>query len=308
MAMTTTIKIKCEIGGERLDVFLAASISDVSRSAAQKLIEAERVTLVQALGGSFLRKNYITNTGDEYVVLIDEPTDSEAKPQDIPLDVVFEDDDVIVINKPQGMVVHPGPGHAEDTLVNALLAHCGDSLSGIGGQKRPGIVHRIDKMTSGLIIAAKNDLSHMSLTSQLAERTLLREYAAIVHGRIKVESRTIDAPIGRHHIDRKRQAVTEKNSRSAVTHIEVVTVYDKFTHIHCRLETGRTHQIRVHLAHIGHPVVGDVVYGRKKAEFGLLGQALHAQRLEFLHPTSGEVVRLFAELPGYFEEVLGKIG
>jgi 23S rRNA pseudouridine1911/1915/1917 synthase len=307
MGMTTTKTIKCETGGERLDVFLAANMSGVSRSAAQKLIEAERVTLVQALGGIFLRKNYITNAGDEYVVLIDEPADSAAKPQDIPLDVVFEDSDVIVINKPQGMVVHPAPGHTDGTLVNALLAHCGDSLSGIGGEKRPGIVHRIDKMTSGLIIAAKNDFAHISLTKQLAERTLLREYTAIVHGRIKTDSKTIDAPIGRHHIDRKRQAVTDKNSRSAVTHIEVVTVYDKFTHIRCRLETGRTHQIRVHLAHIGHPVVGDVVYGRKKTEFGLLGQALHAQRLEFSHPRSGETVRLEAELPGYFAEVLGKL-
>ena len=306
--MTTTKTIRCETGGERIDVFLAANLHGVSRNAAQKLIEAERVKLVKPLGGLFLRKNYITGAGDEYIISIDEPTDSAAIPQNIPLDVVYEDNDLIVINKPQGMVVHPAPGHSDGTLVNALLAYCGESLSGIGGEKRPGIVHRIDKMTSGLIVAAKNDFAHFSLTTQLAERTLVREYAAIVHGRIKDEKRTIDAPIGRHQTDRKRQAVRDNNSRKAVTHIEVVTVYDKFTHIRCRLETGRTHQIRVHMAHIGHPVAGDVVYGRKKAEFGLLGQALHAGRLEFIHPTSGEAIKLVTDLPEYFEEVLRKIG
>ena len=300
---TTTKIIKCERGGERLDVFLAANLNGISRSGAQKLIEAGFVTH----GGLFLRKNHITSMGEQFVVVICEPTDMTAKPQDIPLDVVYEDNDLIVVNKPQGMVVHPAPGHTDGTLVNVLLAFCGDSLSGIGGKIRPGVVHRLDKMTSGLIIAAKNDFSHLSLTKQLAERTILREYAAIVHGRIKTEKRTIDAPIGRHLTDRKRQAVHDKNSRPAVTHIEVAAVYDKFTHILCRLETGRTHQIRVHMAHIGHPVVGDIVYGRKKPEFGLLGQALHAQRLEFVHPTTGETIKLTTELPEYFENVLKKI-
>jgi len=296
-------KIECETGGERLDVFLAANLPGLTRSAAQKLIEAGRVRL----GGAPVRKARITSPGDIYTVEQDEPEESSAAPQDIPLDIVFEDNDVIVVNKPRGMVVHPAPGHPDGTLVNALLSHCGNSLSGINGVKRPGIVHRIDKDTSGLVIAAKNDGAHLALASQLLARTLTREYDAIVRGAMKSESGTITAPIGRHPTDRKRQAVTEKNSRPAVTHYEVVTVYSGYTHVRCRLETGRTHQIRVHLAHIGYPVLGDMIYGRKKPELGMSSQCLHARKLRFMHPSTGEPMELRAELPEYFADVLGKL-
>jgi len=295
-----TTKIDCETGGERLDKFLADAIEGLTRSAAQKLIEQGRVELF----GAPVRKSHKTSPGETYFVQIDEPLETRAIPQDIPLDIVFEDEDVIVINKPRGMVVHPAPGHPDGTLVNALLGHCGDSLSGIGGERRPGIVHRIDKDTSGLIIAAKNDHAHLSLSDQLANRTLMREYEAVVRGVMKNDSGTIDAPIGRHRTDRKRQAVTDRNSRPAVTHYEVIARFDGYTHVQCRLETGRTHQIRVHMAHIGHPVLGDLVYGRKKPELGLSGQCLHAKKLRFVHPSTGEEVELFTELPGYFAEVL----
>ena len=290
-------------GGERLDVFLAANVSGLTRSAAQKLIEAGRVTL----NGKCTRKNHVTAQYEEFFLTQDEPEASCAAPQDIPLDVVYEDEDIIVVNKLRGMVVHPAPGHPDGTLVNALLSHCGGSLSGIGGVKRPGIVHRIDKDTSGLVIAAKNDSAHLSLAAQLSSRTLTREYDAVVRGALKNDMGTIDAPIGRHPTDRKRQAVTAAHSRPAVTHYEIVTVYNGYTHVRCRLETGRTHQIRVHMAHIGHPVVGDAVYGRKKPEFGLPGQCLHARKLKFIHPSTNEPVELFADLPVYFLEVLRKI-
>ena len=299
--MTTTIM--CEIGGERLDVFLAANIDDLTRSAAQKLLEAGRVTL----DGAPVRKNTRTSAGDTYIVTQDEPDDSVILKQDIPLDIIFEDADVIVVNKPRGMVVHPAPGHPDGTLVNALLHHCGDSLSGIGSVIRPGIVHRIDKDTSGLVIAAKNDRAHNSLASQLSSRTLTREYDAIVCGSVKNDNGTIDAPIGRHPTDRKRQAVTDKNSRSAVTHYEVLARYGGYTRVRCRLETGRTHQIRVHLAHIGYPVLGDVVYGRKKPELGMSSQCLHARKLCFHHPSTNENIELCADLPDYFAEVLAKL-
>ena len=298
-----TAKISSKDGGERLDVFLAANISGLSRNAAQKLIEAGRVSL----GGLPVRKNHRTSPDEEFTVTQDEPDEPEAAPQDIPLEVIYEDIDVIVVNKPRGMVVHPAPGHRDGTLVNALLNHCGESLSGIGGVKRPGIVHRIDKDTSGLVIAAKNDSAHLALSAQLSARTLKREYNAVVRGVIKNDSGTIDAPIGRHPADRKRQAVTDKNSRSAITHYEVVTIYNGYTHVRCRLETGRTHQIRVHMAYIGHPILGDVVYGRKKPELGLSGQCLHAKKLKFLHPTSGAQVELSTELPEYFKEALAKL-
>ena len=281
-------------------MFLAANLSSLTRSAAQKLIEAGRVTLE----GTNLRKNYKTSTGEIYTITQDDPEEPTAMAQDIPLDIVFEDTDVIVINKPRGMVVHPAPGHPDGTLVNALLHHCGSSLSGIGGVKRPGIVHRIDKDTSGLVIAAKNDHSHLALATQLSAHTLSREYDAIVRGGLKVDSGTVSAPIGRHPTDRKRQAVTDKNSRSAVTHYHVVARYGGYTHVRCQLETGRTHQIRVHMAHIGHPVLGDIVYGYKKPELGLSGQCLHASKLCFLHPSTGEHIVLSADLPEYFTEVL----
>ena len=301
--MPTTDYI-CDVSGERLDVFLAANLPGLTRSAAQKLLDSGCVTL----GGVCARKNRKTSFGEVYTVALAPPEDPVARPQDIPLDIIYEDADVVVVNKPRGMVVHPAPGHPDGTLVNALLWHCGNSLSGIGGVKRPGIVHRIDKDTSGLVAAAKNDHAHIALAAQLAARTLTREYDAIVRGVIKNDADTISAPIGRHPTQRKRQAVTEKNSRLAITHFYVTSRFDGYTYVHCRLETGRTHQIRVHLAYIGHPVVGDIVYGYKKPEFGLSGQCLHAGKLRFLHPSTGEEIELCAGLPGYFSEVLEKLG
>ena len=298
-----TIALLCENGGERLDVFLASNISGLSRNAAQKLIENGQVSLK----GIAVKKNHRTSLGDEYTIMQDEPEDILAVPQDIPLDIVFEDDDVIVVNKPRGMVVHPAPGHPDGTLVNALLFHCGDSLSGIGGVKRPGIVHRIDKDTSGLILVAKNDKAHLSLAGQLSDRSLTRMYDAVVRGGLKNDFGTIDAPIGRHRIDRKKMAVTDIGSRSAVTHYEVIAGYSGYTHVRCRLETGRTHQIRVHLAYIGHPVLGDTVYGMKKPELGQSSQCLHARLLKFVHPSTGELIELSCDLPDYFTKVIDKL-
>lgn len=307
---TTVLKttlINCNIGGERLDVFLAANIPGLTRSGAQKLIEQGRVALGDS-GVIVQKSSHKTAVGEVFAVSQDEPVESDAIAQDIPLEVVFEDDDVIVVNKPRGMVVHPAPGHPDGTLVNALLNHCGDSLSGIGGEKRPGIVHRIDKDTSGLIIAAKNDFAHVNLSAQLAARTLIREYEAIACGVMKNDSGTINAPIGRHPTDRKRQSAASKTPREAVTHYEVVERFDKYTHVRCRLETGRTHQIRVHMAHTGYPILGDPVYGRKNTGIKFSGQCLHAKRLSFVHPRSGEVIDLQSDLPEYFTELLRKLG
>ena len=300
----TKTEVICSKGGERIDVFLASNIDGLTRSAAQKLLEAGRVRL----HGAPVRKSHRTSEGEVFLTEREPPEDPVAKPQDIPLTVIFEDGDIIVVDKPRGMVVHPAPGHPNGTLVNALLCHCGGTLSGIGGVRRPGIVHRIDKDTSGLIIAAKNDRAHLALASQLSSRTLTREYDAIVRGTMKNETGTVNAPIGRHPQDRKRQTVTGSNSRPAITHYEVVAAYKKYTHVRCRLETGRTHQIRVHMAHIGHPVLGDIVYGQKKPELGLTGQCLHARRLKFVHPTTKELMELVAELPEYFTQVLKKLG
>ena len=290
--------------GERIDALLARSVDGLSRSAAQHLIEDGRVTL----DGLPLRKNYKVRAGDEFELLLPPPADVPLLPQPIPLDIVFEDGDVIVVNKPRGLVVHPAPGHPDGTLVNALLWHCGDSLSGIGGEKRPGIVHRIDKDTSGLLIVAKNDLAHQRLSAQLADRSLSRIYEAVVRGGFREDSGTVDRPVGRHPLDRKRMAVLEKDGRRAVTHWELITRYRDYTHLRCRLETGRTHQIRVHMASLGHPLLGDGVYGAPCPEKGLEGQCLHARCLKFIHPRSGEPVRLETELPPYFLEVLGKLG
>ena len=296
--------LKAEVSGQRIDVFLSESLPEITRSAAQKLISSGLVTK----DGEPVRKNCKVAAGDCFSVTLPEPEKAEITAEEIPLDVVYEDGDVIVVNKARGMVVHPAPGHSGGTLVNALMAHCGDSLSGIGGVLRPGIVHRIDKDTSGLIIAAKNDFAHLSLSAQLKDHSLCRVYEAVVIGRIKDDSGTVNAPIGRHPTDRKRQCVTEKNSRPAVTHYQVIARYNGYTHVRCRLETGRTHQIRVHMAHIGHPVLGDLVYGRKKAEKGLSGQCLHARELIFRHPRTGENVHLTCPLPEYFEETLKKLG
>ena len=296
--------ITAEESGERIDALLARSLPDLTRSRLQKLIEAGHVTV----GNVPVKKNYRCCAGDIISVELPSLECAELVPQDIPLDIVYEDDDLIVVNKPRGMVVHPAPGHADGTLVNALLWHCGDSLSGIGGERRPGIVHRIDKDTSGLLTVAKNDFSHQALSLQLADHSLYRVYEAVVHGRFKEPSGTVDKPIGRHSVDRKRMAVTDKNAKNAVTHWELLHTYSAFSHIRCRLETGRTHQIRVHMAHIGHPLLGDGVYGAPSPEKGLEGQCLHARMLRFVHPRTGEDVTLEAPLPEYFLEVLSRLG
>ncbi len=298
------IEIIAQESGERIDALLARSEANLTRSAAQKLLDAGKVSV----NGKAVRKNYKCQTGDMVRFALPEPEETELIAQDIPLDVVFEDGDVIVINKPRGMVVHPAAGHPDGTLVNALMHYCGDTLSGIGGEKRPGIVHRIDKDTSGLLIVAKNDLAHLGLSEQLKDRSLSRVYEAVVKGRLREDSGTIDAPIGRHPTDRKRMAVTDKNSRSAVTHWEVIARYNGYTHVRCRLETGRTHQIRVHMAHIGHPLLGDFTYGAPSPEKGLTGQCLHARELKFIHPRTGEQIHLTTALPEYFEEVLSRLG
>ncbi len=297
------ILVTARESGERIDALLAHS--GFTRSAAARLIEAGRVTRA----GQRVRKSELTREGDVFEVdAPDEAAPAAAVPEDIPLDVVYEDADVIVVNKPRGLVVHPAPGHPDGTLVNALLYHCGDSLSGVGGELRPGIVHRLDRDTSGLIIAAKNDFAHLALSAQLADRSLSRIYEAVVHGSFREDSGTVDAPIGRHPTDRKRMAVTDKNSRPAVTHWEVIARYRGFAHVRCVLETGRTHQIRVHMARIGHPLLGDMVYGAGKPEKGLEGQCLHARELKFRHPRTGEEIRLRSELPAYFTEVLSRLG
>ena len=296
--------ITAKESGERIDALLARSVEDLTRSAAQHLLEDGCVTR----NGEPVRKNYKCRAGDVFELLLPPPAEIPLAPQDIPLDIVFEDEDVIVVNKPRGLVVHPAPGHPDGTLVNALLFHCGDTLSGIGGEKRPGIVHRIDKDTSGLLIVAKNDFAHQALSAQLADRSLSRVYEAVVHGSFREDSGTVDRPIGRHPTDRKRMAVTEKNSRPAVTHWQVLKRYRGYTHIECRLETGRTHQIRVHMANIGHPLLGDGVYGAPCPEKGLEGQCLHARELKFIHPRSGEAVVLETALPPYFLDVLSKLG
>ena len=299
-----TIKIRADEAGVRIDSLIAAAVPELSRSAVQRIIDGGGVTL----GGKAVKKNYKTAEGDVFDVTLPEPEAAELVPQDIPLDIMYEDDDVIVVNKPRGMVVHPAPGHPDGTLVNALMFHCGDSLSGIGGVIRPGIVHRIDKDTSGLIIAAKNDAAHASLADQLRDHTLSRIYEAVVCGALRDDKGTISAPIGRHPTDRKRQAVNVKNAREAITHYEVIARYNGYTHVRCILETGRTHQIRVHMAYIGHPLLGDLVYGRKKPDKGLSGQCLHARTLRFIHPSTGETMTVDTPLPDYFTQILGKLG
>ena len=274
----------------------------MTRSQATRLIESGEV----AVNGRAVSKSYKLAGGEDIAVTLPEPEPVEAVPQDIPLDVVYEDADVIVVNKPSGMVVHPAPGHPDGTLVNALLYHCAGTLSGVGGALRPGIVHRIDRDTSGLIIAAKNDAAHQYLSAQLADHTLARTYECIVVGKLREDRGTVDAPIARHPTDRKRMAVVA-GGREAVTHWEVIARYPGYTHVRCRLETGRTHQIRVHMAYIGHPILGDTVYGAKKEVPGLTGQCLHAVGLRFLHPRTHEVVELFCPLPEEFTRMLQKI-
>ena len=292
-----------DIPGERLDAFLARNAPDLSRSAAQKLIEEGLVTR----NGKPGKKNDKLNVGDAVSYEIPEPKAVDIAPKEMPLDIVYEDDDLLVINKPKGLVVHPAAGHSDDTLVNGLLYALGDDLSGINGELRPGIVHRIDKDTSGLLAVAKNDLAHTVLASQLKDHSMARTYEAIVCGVMKEDSGTVDAPIGRHPSDRKKMCVTQRNSKTAVTHWEVIRRYRGYTHIRCKLETGRTHQIRVHMAYIGHPILGDTVYGHKKPELGQSSQCLHAGTLCFAHPRDGHPVVVYAELPQYFQDVLKKL-
>ena len=299
----TPLHLTADRAGERADQFLARMLPELTRSAAQRLLEEGAVTL----GGLPVKKNYKTSPGDQLVLALPDPASIDVLPQDIPLDVVYEDDDVIAVNKPVGLVVHPAAGHPDGTLVNALLYHCGNSLSGINGELRPGIVHRIDRDTSGLIIAAKNDFAHLSLAEQLQDHSLYREYEAVCVGNLKDESGTVDAPIFRHPTDRKKMAVNKLQGRRAVTHWSVLEHLGSYTHIQCRLETGRTHQIRVHMAYIGHPLLGDTVYGAKKPWPGLAGQCLHARRLSFIHPRTGERVMLECPLPDWFEAVLTKL-
>ena len=298
------ILLRADRDGERADQFIARLVPELTRSAAQRLLEEGAVTLA----GRPVKKNYKTAPGDVLAVALPEPEPVDAVPQDIPLDVVYEDGDVIVVNKPVGMVVHPAAGHPDGTLVNALLYHCGESLSGINGALRPGIVHRIDRDTSGLLIAAKNDFAHQALAEQLQDHSLYREYEAVCVGTLREDAGTVDAPIGRHPVERKKMAVDRKNGRPAVTHWQVLERYPGHTHIRCRLETGRTHQIRVHMASIGHPLLGDTVYGAKKPVPGLAGQCLHARRLTFRHPRTGERLTVECPLPDYFTQVLARLG
>ena len=292
-----------DIPNERLDAFVARVAENISRSAAQKLIEQGNVLK----NGKKAKKNDRLEVGDTVSVTIPEPVEVNIVPKQMDLQIVYEDEDVLVINKPKGLVVHPAAGHQDDTLVNGLMYAMGDQLSGINGELRPGIVHRIDKDTSGLLAVAKNDFAHTMLASQLKDHSMARTYEAIVCGSFREDSGTVDAPIGRHPTDRKKMCVTDRNSKNAVTHWEVIARYRGYTHVRCRLQTGRTHQIRVHMAHIGHPILGDLVYGHKKPELGQDSQCLHAGVLCFSHPRDGRPVMVVAQRPRYFEEVLEKL-
>ena len=277
-----TFTVPEEFAGERLDKWLAAPVN-----------------------GTPVPKNYRQRGGDVIEITLPEPEPLTLEPENIPLDIVYEDADLLVVNKPKGMVVHPAPGHATGTLVHALLYHCGDQLSGINGVIRPGIVHRIDRNTSGLLMVAKTDAAHHSLSAQIQAHSFTREYQAVAVGRFREPSGTIDAPIGRHPVDRKKMCVTQKNSKRAVTHYETILAYQKATHLRLRLETGRTHQIRVHLAYLGHPVLGDDVYGKPYP--GLEGQCLHAAKIGFVHPTTGQYLEFESPLPDYFRRVLRQL-
>ncbi len=297
------ILISAEESGERIDALLAHIYPSLSRTLIQKCIDSGGITL----NGKQTKKNARPVTGDELVICFPDADELPLSPQEIPLNVIYEDADLIVVNKTRGMVVHPAPGHPDGTLVNALLFHCGDSLSGIGGVQRPGIVHRIDKDTSGLLVVAKNDFTHQGLSSQLSDHSLYREYEAIVNGSFHTDGGIINRPIGRHPTDRKRMAVTEKNSKSAVTHWQLIAAYRGYSHILCRLETGRTHQIRVHMSSIGHPLLGDGMYGAKCPDKGLSGQCLHARRLHLIHPRTGKQMSFEAPLPDYFSSILSAL-
>ncbi len=296
--MEFTIKI----GGERLDKAIKNQETEISRTRLQKLIKEEKVKV----NGKIEKNSYIVKIGDKISIEEEEPEEIELEPQEIPLDIIYEDNDIIVINKPKGLVVHPGNGNPDHTLVNAVMARCKGSLSGIGGKIRPGIVHRLDKDTSGLIIVAKNDKAHIGLSEQLKNKEIKKTYIALVRGNIQENEATIQMPIGRSTKDRKKMAVTKKG-KEAITHFKVLKRYGKYTLLEVKIETGRTHQIRVHMAEIGHPVVGDMVYSNGKNEFGVEGQMLHAKQLEFKHPITQKEIKLIAPLPKYFEEILGQL-
>lgn len=283
----------------RVDVAVSEKLG-ITRSAAQKLIDEGHVLS----GEKAVKKNYKVQSGEEITVTLPDLVSPEAKPEEIPLEILFEDKDLLVVNKPKGMVVHPAPGNPDGTLVNALLAHCGDSLSGINGVMRPGILHRIDKNTSGLLMVAKNDKAHTFLAEQIKDHSFTREYEAVVYGSLKTPEGDIEAPIGRHPVKRKQMAVTDKNSKPAKTHYKVLSENNGFSHLRLTLYTGRTHQIRVHMAYIGHPVAGDDVYGPKKVITNLSGQCLHAKKLGFVHPTTREYMEFESDLPEYFEKFL----
>ena len=301
MSEQVMLSPSAEDKGSRIDKYISDNIAELTRSAVQGLIEKGMVLA----DGKAVSKNYKLRGGEEISATIPEPLPMDAVPEDIPLDIVYEDDDLLVVNKPKGMVVHPAHGNYTGTLVNALLFHCGDSLSGINGVIRPGIVHRIDKNTSGLLIVAKNDASHLKLAEQIKAHSFTREYEAVACGYFKETEGTVDAPIGRHKTDRKKMCVTTENSRNAVTHYSVIKQYGGYAHVRLRLETGRTHQIRVHLSYIGHPVLGDDVYG--KPYKGIEGQCLHARKIGFIHPTTGEYMEFVSELPDYFLSILSKL-
>lgn len=295
-------RIIADVNNERLDSYISKSNLDLSRSMVQKLIKENRVFV----NGKNEKESYKIKVNDNITIQIEEPKSSKLEAQDIHLDIIYEDNDIVVINKPKGMVVHPGNGNPDNTLVNAVLAHCKGSLSGIGGEIRPGIVHRIDKDTSGLIIVAKNDKSHINLSEQIKNHEVTKIYTALVKGNISEDEATIDMPIGRDKKDRKKMSVT-RDGKEAVSHIKVVKRYGNYTLIRVKIDTGRTHQIRVHMAKIGHPVVGDEVYSSGKNEFGVKGQMLHSTILKFKHPISGKEIMLEAPLPQYFEDVLSKL-
>lgn len=297
--MTLTV----EQGGERIDRFLSEEIADLSRSYIQKLLKEGSISV----NGKAVKANYKVNAGDEILVEIPEPEMPDILPEDIPLDILYEDDDILIVNKPKGMVVHPAPGHYSHTLVNAVLYHCGSRLSGINGVLRPGIVHRIDMDTTGSLLICKNDRAHQILAEELKEHSITRRYHAIVHGNLKEDTGTVNAPIGRHPVDRKKMSTKSSSGRHAVTHYRVLERFGDFTYIECELETGRTHQIRVHMSSIGHPILGDAVYGPARCPFRLQGQTLHAKILGIRHPSTGEYMEFDAPLPEYFSDLLDRL-
>lgn len=294
---------RVDISGERIDKFLDGRMDDLSRSYIQKLIKEKQILANEKP----VKSNYKVSAGDELLVRIPDPEPLDVLPENIPLDILYEDDDILVVNKPKGMVVHPAPGHASHTLVNAVLYHCGEHLSGINGVIRPGIVHRIDMNTTGSLLICKNDKAHQILAEQLKEHSITRKYHAIVHGNLKEDTGTVNAPIGRHPTDRKKMSTKAPNGRRAVTHYRVLERFGNFTYIECQLETGRTHQIRVHMSSIGHPILGDEIYGPAKSPYKLQGQTLHAKILGIIHPTTGEYMEFDAPLPDYFQELLAKL-